>query len=244
MQDQKPPPTEKKSQKTLKNGTSSASSDEDSDIEPDLVSAINYNTISSLSALKDMLNQSEESSFFQSYFRNHATNLPSRNAVNCRRLSQCREEDEEEDKKDLIKEPVPSSSNISTISGSDKSLSESSSGSKTSVIDTVSGPTHKFVITKTKQPRDLCKNIVRNYHPANTVNYPPTDPKKPSVYSIFRSPLQSPHYDHRFFDSSLIEMKSQTSSSSTLECGSAEDIWVKRADLKRVSRSIDCYTSQ
>lgn len=235
-----------KSQSSAKNGSSSfgsSTSDDDSDIESDLVSTINYNTVSSLAALKDALqNESESDSsnsgtFFQRYFQNHSSSLPSRNAITYRRLSQCREEDEDEEKKDL-KDPVPSSSNISTISGSDKSLSESSSGSKTSVIDTVSGPTHKFVITKIKQPSEAAKNFAnRKYHPANTVNFPPTDPKKPSVYSIFKSPLVSPHYDHKFFDSSLIEMKSQTSSSSTIDYGSAEDIWVKRpsADLKRVS---------
>lgn len=233
---------EKKSQSSVKNGSSFGSaSDDDSDIESDLVSTINYNTISSLAALKDAIQAENESdncgTFFQRYFQNHSSSLPSRNAITYRRLSQCREEDEDEEKKDL-KDPVPSSSNISTISGSDKSLSESSSGSKTSVIDTVSGPTHKFTITKTKQPSEAAKNFAnRKYHPANTVNFPPTDTKKPSVYSIFKSPLVSPHYDQKFFDSSLIEMKSQTSSSSTIDYGSAEDIWVKRpgTDLKRVS---------
>lgn len=229
-----------------KNGASSLSStsDDDSDIESDLVSIVNYNTISSVSALKDML-QSEDGTgnFFHRYFQHHSNSLPSRIAAGNRRLSQCREEDEEEEKR----EPVPSSSNMSTISGSDKSLSESSSGSKASVIDTVTGPTHKFVITKAKQPLEKVKQPSevakkfaeshREYRQSNTVNFPPTDTKRPSVYNVFRSPLQSPHYDQRFFDSSLIEMKSQTSSSSTIEYGSTEDIWVRRtpADLKRVS---------
>lgn len=234
--------SDEKSQSPVKNGSSFGSaSDDDSDIESDLVSTINYNTISSLAALKDVIQKERDSdnngSFYQRYFQSHSGSLPSRNVLTYRRLSQCREEDEEEEKKDL-KDPVPSSSNMSTISGSDKSLSESSSSSKTSVIDTVTGPTHKFVITKTKQPSEAAKNFAnRKYHPANTVNFPPTDTKKPSVYSIFKSPLVSPHYDQKFFDSSLIEMKSQTSSSSTIDYGSAEDIWVRRpgADLKRVS---------
>lgn len=237
-----------------KNGASSLSStsDDDSDIESDLVSIGNYNTISSVSALKEMLQSSEDPSgnFFQRYFQHHSSSLPSRMAAGNRRLSQCREEDEDEERKDM-KEPVPSSSNMSTISGSDKSLSESSSGSKASVIDTVTGPTHKFVITKAKQPLEkekkdekqpsaVAKKFAeshREYRQSNTVNFPPTDTKRPSVYNVFRSPIQSPHYDQRFFDSSLIEMKSQTSSSSTIDYGSTEDIWVRRtpADLKRVS---------
>lgn len=234
------------------NGSTSLSStsDDDSDIESDLISAVNYNTVPSVSVFKGMIQPEDAGgNFFHRYFQHHSSSLPSRIAAGNRRLSQCREEDEEEEKKDM-KDPVPSSSNISIISGSDKSLSESSSGSKASVIDTVTGPTHKFVITKAKQPLEKEKReekqpseaakkfaAFREYRQSNTVNFPPTDIKRPSVYNVFKSPIQSPHYDHRFFDSSLIEMKSQTSSSSTIDYGSTEDIWVKRtpADLKRVS---------
>lgn len=233
---------------------STISCSDDSDIESDLVSTINHNTESSLAALKDVTQDEEDNnaSFFQRYFSNHSNSLPSRLAVmNSRRLSQCREEDEEEEKKDLVP------SNMSTISGSDMSLSESSSGSKTSVIDTVSGPTHKFVIVKTKTsdvkethkaptlvqeskpPKTLSEaaRIFGNrkqYRQANTVHgIPGYEAKRPPVSSLFRSPLQSPHYDSKFFDSSLIEMKSQTSSSSTVDCtGSVEDIWVKRTELE------------
>jgi 5'-AMP-activated protein kinase regulatory gamma subunit len=45
------------------------------------------------------------------------------------------------------------------------------------------------------------------------------------------SPLQSPHLDKRFFDSSLIEMKSQASSSSTIDYDSTEEVWIKRSDV-------------
>nr|ANT47201.1 5'-AMP-activated protein kinase subunit gamma-2 [Dastarcus helophoroides] len=228
-------------------------------IEADLVSTIHYNTLNSLAALKDSLQQQtredtfDSGGFIQRYFQSHSNSLPSRMAVPSRRLSQCREEDEEEERKD---DKVPSS-DIATIMGSDKSLSESSTSSKTSVIDTVTGPTHKFVITKTKplpaeetknadetakenkttpivgekkQPSEAAKIFAsrRQYRQANTVHGIP-DSNRPSVYNLFRSPLQSPHYDSRFFDSSLIEMKSHTSSSSTIDAiGSNEDIWVKR----------------
>ncbi|XP_008194318.1 5'-AMP-activated protein kinase subunit gamma-2 isoform X3 [Tribolium castaneum] len=223
-----------------KSGSSSTISlSDESDIEPDeLVSTINHNTESSMAALAGEERDFGSSMFFKRYFQNHSNTLPSRVAVSSRRLSQCREEDEDEEKKDL-KEQVPSNSNMSTISGSDKSLSESSSGSKTSVIDTVSGPTHKFVITKTKQPSEAAKIFANrlHYRQANTVHAIPShDSKRPSVYNIFRTSLPSPHYDTRFFDSSLIEMKSENSSSSTIDCtGSAEDIWVKRSptELKK-----------
>lgn len=137
------------------------------------------------------------------------------------------------------------------------------------MIDTISGPTHKFVITKTKtvnetkkeneKPDDnpetekdaatstastkkelseAAKIFARNkkYRMANTVmGVPSKDAARASVRNIFRSPLQSPHYDAKFFDSSLIAMKSQNSSSSTVDyVGSAEDIWVKMPDTKKV----------
>lgn len=79
---------------------------DDSDIEDDLISAINYNTITSLAALKDMLQTSGEDSegvdcFFHHYFLSHVNRLPSRNQTHSpypwgRRLSECREEDEYE----------------------------------------------------------------------------------------------------------------------------------------------------
>ena len=51
-------------------------------------------------------------------------------------------------------------------------------------------------------------------------------------YSTSRtSPLPSPHLDKRFFDCSLIEMKSQASSSSTLDYDSMDEVWVKRNDV-------------
>ncbi|XP_029666763.1 uncharacterized protein DDB_G0284459-like isoform X1 [Formica exsecta] len=45
------------------------------------------------------------------------------------------------------------------------------------------------------------------------------------------SPLPSPHLDKRFFDSSLIEMKSQASSTSTLDYDSTEEVWIRRVDF-------------
>ncbi|GJQ70365.1 hypothetical protein Trydic_g22797 [Trypoxylus dichotomus] len=234
------PPERAKEKKSHANWISTNNESDDSDIENDLVNNIKHHTISSVSALKDMINSEEDvdrnSSFFQQYFHNHSNPLPSRNVLVSRRLSQCREEDEDDEKT-----PV---SDLATISGSDKSLSESSSGSKTSVIDTITGPTHKFVITKTKQPPDgsdymkakddnnkkpseAAKVFAKKsrYVQSNTVHFP-TDSKRPSVYSIFN---RAPHYDSKFFDSSLIEIKSQTSSTSALDIESNEDIWIKRS---------------
>ncbi|XP_050309595.1 5'-AMP-activated protein kinase subunit gamma-2 isoform X2 [Anthonomus grandis grandis] len=227
--------------------------------------------------LKEVI-QSEDtgSSFFQRYFQNHSNSLPSRlMGVNPRRLSQCMEEDEDDDKKTDQSNAVPSNT-----FGSEKSLSESSTSSKTSVIDTVTGPTHKFVIVKTKQqtPEELEvtasnddavdegpivvtpeKNIAKklqfdlilkseeskrkhmsevakifasrqSYRQSNTVGAVPTQTKRLPAYQIFN---KSPHYDSRFFDSSLIEIKSQEAGSSKVEGSEAEEVWVKRPEAEK-----------
>jgi hypothetical protein len=99
--------TEATSREESKDSTSkNEDTTDDSDIEDDLVSAINYNTITSLAALKDMLQSSGEDSdgvdsFFHHYFLSHVNRLPSRNQTHSpypwgRRLSECREEDEYE----------------------------------------------------------------------------------------------------------------------------------------------------
>lgn len=161
------------------------------------------------------------------------------------------------------------------ISGSDMSLSASSTSSKTSVIDTVTGHTHKFVIVKTKETpsttltetlpssvntqqisssnsnptkdnssfaleaskkrhmAEVAKIFAtrKNYKQNNTVGAVPSQTQRLAAYSIFsgKSPLASPHYDAKFFDSSLIELRSQNSSTSTVDyADGTEDIWVKR----------------
>lgn len=249
------PPEKTKEKKSRSNWVATNNESDDSDIENELVNNIKHHTISSMSALKEILHNNEEEldkngSFFQQYFHNHSSTLPSRNVMVSRRLSQCREEDEDEDKGPI--------SDLATISGSDKSLSESSSGSKTSVIDTITGPTHKFVVTKTKQPPDGSGDYTKpqensnkkpseaakvfakrsRYVQSNTVHFPTTDTKRPSVYSLFN---RAPHYDSKFFDSSLIEMKNQTASASALDTARNEDIWIRRspAEIKKVSY---CFT--
>lgn len=48
------------------------------------------------------------------------------------------------------------------------------------------------------------------------------------IISPPRSRATSPRVDRYFFDSSLVEMKSQASSTSTIEYDSGEEVWVKR----------------
>ncbi|XP_060812814.1 serine-rich adhesin for platelets-like [Bombus pascuorum] len=271
---------------------------DDSDIEDDLISAINYNTITSLAALKDMLQSSGEESdgvdsFFHHYFLSHVNRLPSRNQTHSpypwgRRLSECREEDEyenedvknleasttenaSESKKDVAKTEESDekndsdSSKASSPSTSEKSsseridqksnptpsISEPNTQTTTSSVTTTTTSTTTSMITSTTtattttsssrfttstvtSPTSTTKPPLRRRHTTGPgMTFPATDPPTYSTSMTFSrtSPLPSPHLDKRFFDSSLIEMKSQASSSSTLDYDSTEEVWVRRVDF-------------
>lgn len=150
----------------------------------DLVTAINYNTITSLAALKDIIqgdnnDTPETDSFFQHYFMNHCNSLSSRNSnspfpfAERRRLSQCREEDEDTEWKDshLLSyrwdevSPKPfktrnnnakhSSStetedqNANVVSKSTPSDGNVAAGGQELPKRTVMGARHKFLVTTT-----------------------------------------------------------------------------------------------
>ncbi|XP_076748563.1 SNF4/AMP-activated protein kinase gamma subunit [Xylocopa sonorina] len=285
----------KKEDQTSKNDDTT----DDSDIEDDLISAINYNTITSLAALKDMLQSSGEDSdgvdsFFHHYFLSHVNRLPSRNQTHSpypwgRRLSECREEDEyeNEDAKNVetttttenvsetkkstakIEEPEEKaesvSSKASSPSNSEKSSSEKidqKSNATSSISESKTQPTTSSVTTTTistttsmttttatvvatttssrfttstvTSPTSTTKPPLRRRHTTGPgMTFPATDPPTYSTSMTFSrtSPLPSPHLDKRFFDSSLIEMKSQASSSSTLDYDSTEEVWVRRVDF-------------
>ncbi|XP_053623625.1 uncharacterized protein LOC128682795 isoform X1 [Plodia interpunctella] len=170
---------------TDEEGPGSASSTD----SEDLVNAINYNTITSLAALKDIIqgdndDTPETDSFFQHYFMNHCNNLSSRNAVTLnppfpfaerRRLSQCREEDEDDEKKEIdpptslvsLEACVEIDSNHSTLT-KNRNLSDNTTEQAESTEDeldestvhgsgivegqnapkrTVMGAKHKFLVT-------------------------------------------------------------------------------------------------
>nr|XP_031848505.1 uncharacterized protein LOC116433964 isoform X2 [Nomia melanderi] len=284
---------------------------DDSDIEDDLISAINYNTITSLAALKDMLQCTGENSdgvdsFFHHYFLSHVNRLPSRNQTHSpypwgRRLSECREEDEYEteegknvdttnagtagskndvSKTEEIEEKLENaSSKASSPSASEKSSSEridqksiggsslSESKTPTSIAVTTAAastttattttpattststattapPSTTVTVTTTASsrfttctvtsPTSTTKPPLRRRHTTGPgMTFPATDPPTYSTSMTFSrtSPLPSPHLDKRYFDSSLIEMKSQASSSSTLDYDSTEEVWVRRVDF-------------
>ncbi|XP_051165788.1 5'-AMP-activated protein kinase subunit gamma-2 isoform X2 [Leptopilina boulardi] len=252
---------------------------DDSDIEDDLVSAINYNTITSLTALKDMLQSSGEDSdgvdsFFHHYFLSHVNRLPSRNQTHSpypwgRRLSECREEDEYEteegknlecpeekevnlkqSKEELLSsqesqestsENIPSktASPLSSENSSSEKIDQKSNQTTSSTSEPKTLPTSSRFTTSTVTSPTATKPPLRRRHTTGPgMTFPATDPPTYSSSMTFlkTSPLPSPHLDKRFFDSSLIEMKSQASSSSTLDYDSTEEVWVRRIDLGQDKR--------
>ncbi|XP_057319535.1 dentin sialophosphoprotein isoform X2 [Microplitis mediator] len=275
-----PPPAAEKPQEKTEEPAKNDDTTDDSDIDDDLVSTINYNTITSLAALKDMLQCSGEDSdgvdsFFHHYFLSHVNRLPSRNQTHSpypwgRRLSECREEDEDEteegktneteksnEKKVMTQESQDKSesltSKVSSPSSSEKSSSEKidlKSNTTSSVSESRPPPTastgSRFTTTIVTSPT-ANKPLLRRRHTSGpTMTFPATDPPNYCNSMIFSrtSPLPSPHLDKRFFDSSLIEMKSQASSSSTLDYDSAEEIWIKRVDFMQERKRRELRLSQ
>ncbi|XP_050360527.1 uncharacterized protein LOC126780259 [Nymphalis io] len=252
-------------QQNANQGDSDSESGKSTDSE-ELVNALNYNTITSLAALKDIIqgdnDTPETDSFFQHYFMNHCNNLSSRNSNSTspfsfterRRLSQCREEDEEDEKKDCVKHSNGSlHSNLETtyldINNSLANQQDKEdvlikpdetvhSGDAPCVSDdddfekrTVMGAKHKFLVTKTEQMPPIVRQALRNQvNNAHTVHFGTkgAEEQRPSVRTIFTG--QNLHRDKNYFDSSLIEIRSTVDG----VLPNSEDIWVKRADAKQV----------
>ncbi|CAH4038704.1 unnamed protein product [Pieris brassicae] len=221
----------------------------------DLVNAINYNTITSLAALKDIIqgdsnDTPETDSFFQHYFMNHCNNLSSRTSnspfpyTERRRLSQCREEDEDDYKKDNSASNSPSKAydvkNVSQKNKSPKTHQEVKGSRKIhedKPIDdelserTVMGAKHKFLVTTAEPPQQRVERALRMHvNNAHTVHFGTkgAEELRPSVRSIFTG--ENLHRDKNYFDSSLIEIRSTVDGILT----SSEDIWIKRTNEKPV----------
>ncbi|XP_028178633.1 5'-AMP-activated protein kinase subunit gamma-2-like [Ostrinia furnacalis] len=247
----------------------------------DLVNAMNYNTITSLAALKDIIqgdgsDTPETDSFFQHYFMNHCNNLSSRNTnanppllfSERRRLSQCREEDEDDEKKDNDYKPTILSAfseitlkeSLNAIAkDNDKIASETNhetavdvdaqSGESNEVNDgsappkrTVIGPRHKFLVTTTEPPtvRPPVERALRSQvHNAHTVHFGTKGAEEQRPSVRSIFTGQNLHRDKNYFDSSLIEIRSSVEASPT----TVEDIWVKRADVKQAPPKVEPITT-
>ncbi|XP_075991305.1 uncharacterized protein LOC142986641 isoform X1 [Anticarsia gemmatalis] len=241
-----------------------AASDTSTDSE-DLVNAFNYNTITSLAALKDIIqgddnDTPETDSFFQHYFMNHCNNLSSRNSNSPfpfperRRLSQCREEDEDDEKKegDLLGASLWAQTRAGVVSKESSakpvknlSFNDNTADQNANVVGdiggnvesvnkeppkrTVMGARHKFLVTTTPPAPPSVERILRaQVHNAHTVHFGTkgAEELRPNIRSIFAK--QNLHHDKNYFDSSLIEIRSTVDETPT----SSEDIWVKRTEDK------------
>lgn len=135
-----------------------------------------------------------------------------------RRLSQCKEEDEDESER------------------------AQNGGTNT----TVSGRKHKFIVTKTElsYPRpeaEKLKNVSAKQNAA-TIHFPCSSvDQRASLNSVFIKNDINPHLDKRFFDTSLVEIRSMDSvDGSTKSLNQSNNVtddtvWVPRPDLPVVS---------
>ncbi|KAJ0183709.1 hypothetical protein K1T71_000132 [Dendrolimus kikuchii] len=178
----------------------------------DLVVAINYNTITSLAALKDIIqgdnvDTPETDSFFQHYFMNHCNNLSSRNTApnspfpfqERRRLSQCREEDEDDEKKESDPPPSAVSSEACSETASVASLtamrkSRSSNDEiedqKPNLLNTISSVNNET----NEENKDPSKRMVIGARHKFLVTT--TEPPPPTVERALRSYIHNAHTVH------------------------------------------------
>ncbi|XP_068627428.1 uncharacterized protein [Battus philenor] len=242
---------------TVDDGGSGSGSSTDSE---DLVNAINYNTITSLAALKDIIQGDsagtpETDSFFQHYFMNHCNNLSSHTSnspfpfAERRRLSQCREEDEDDEKKDGSVHPLAvllnTGADINLMESMERQMSVDSEEhfaqdnvqqpanndlakeERKIPKHTVIGAKHKFLVMPAEAPPAPWEKVLRSQvHNAHTVHFGTkgAEEQRPSMRSIFTG--QNLHRDKNYFDSSLIEIRSTVDEPPA----SYEDIWVKRME--------------
>lgn len=128
-----------------------------------------------------------------------------------RRLSQCKEEDEEE-----LAERV----------------------ARTSALK-ITGARHKFIVTKAElEPRSEAKHLRNMTAKQNsaTIHFPCSSAtqQRSSLQELFFSPNKelNPHMDRRYFDTSLVEIRSQNTSTQSLnKCVTDKvdgNVWVPR----------------
>ncbi|XP_063223688.1 5'-AMP-activated protein kinase subunit gamma-2 isoform X2 [Bacillus rossius redtenbacheri] len=227
--------------------------DDDDDLESKLAPETSYNTISSLVALKELLHgdsSDDDIAWFEQFFLHHVDRLPKtelrstylQTIMEGRRLSECCEEevevvgaledDEEEEeeeppqeqpsptKEEAEAEEEPSSSSLAKEEEDDPSVS---------VVTSHQGRRFEVRTVASPAPPPLRR---RNTMSGLSRRSPSPAPLHDPYLTWTRGcPLPSPHLDRRFFDSSLVEMKSQASSSSTIDYDSSEEVWVMRQDV-------------
>lgn len=132
-----------------------------------------------------------------------------------RRLSQCKEEDEDD------------SERVQNGSGN----------------NTVSGRKHKFIVTKTEMSRtkpeaERLRDVSAKQNAA-TIHFPCSSvDQRASLSSVFMKNDINPHLDKRFFDTSLVEIRSVNGSTKSLnKSNNATDdtVWVPRPGVVGVS---------
>lgn len=143
-----------------------------------------------------------------------------------RRLSQCREEDEED------------------VERQTAAAAAAAANAATAAKATVTGTKHKFIVTKTEHlPRQEAENLRNLTHRQNaaTIHFPCSSAQQRTpLMDVFFSPQRefNPHMDKRFFDTSLVEIRTNNTSTQSLHKSDEivdSNVWVPRSQEARVS---------
>jgi hypothetical protein len=154
-------------------------------------------------------------------------------------LEQIQIQNNEEKNETFLSKEISTSSEKLSLDRISQKLNQNSTS-----IDLKSTPSlSRFMTHIVTSPTSTKPSLYRRNTTGPGMVFPETDlPSYSSSMTFLKiSPFPSPHLDKRFFDSSLVEMKSEASSSSTLDYDSTEEIWVRRVDFtherqKRVSK--------
>lgn len=175
-----------------------------------------------------------------------------------RRLSQCKEEENEEEDSGAINSALVAlkkSTSLNTDSATEGLLDCSGGPENQKMEDEVKvTPPSRFIVTKT-QNKDKPEAVSTPLKPgveallrnstakqnSQTIHFPCSTPvqKRVSVQTMFE-----PHLDKRYFDSSLVEIRSLNDSTQTVNeesnvndstDGGSNDIWVKRAEKSKAA---------
>lgn len=93
----------------------------------------------------------------------------------------------------------------------------------------------QFTNHSVKSPTTRIPPLYRRNSTGPGMIFPAIDPLLyPTCITYSKSsPFSNPHFDKRFFDSSLVERRGQASSLSTLDYNSSDEIWIRRADFEQ-----------
>lgn len=161
-----------------------------------------------------------------------------------RRLSECKEETDEEDEVENEVEKAKQDQPALVIGQIERpKIVVEAPLSPTPKTTEVTGPTRRFIVTKAspiaiRREAKFLESMTPKQN-SQTIHFPCSDPKTTQLQSLFaqNSGRTSPHVDPNFFDTSLVEIRPLTTSAKSINDVTApeqdDNVWIKRNEIKR-----------